>query len=146
MKNRSGVRILTVEDSPETQLILKGIFRGSAYHLVLCQDIQEAREKIRDNEFDIILIDINLPGENGLVLCKELQSERKTRQIPIFVISGNSDVSQVVKAFTSGADDYLVKPVNPRELKARVSAKLIKLNKLQEDWDVLDWDTLKKAS
>lgn len=87
----------------------------------------EARNYLRHQIPALILLDIGLPDGNGLELCAELQGESPTREIPIIFLTGQGEVAHKVTAFAMGAEDYLVKPFSPLELKARLEARLKKL-------------------
>ena len=114
--------ILIVEDSEEySQLLTKTM----GDHQTTCvRTVDEALNAIRNHSFDLILLDIGLPEKNGYALLSEIQAERNLRPIPVICLTGRSDVSDKVTAFSLGAEDYIVKPFDPIELRARISSKL----------------------
>lgn len=117
-------KILLVEDSLEFQKIVS---RTLAHHKVtVVASAEEASQKLYQENFDLVLLDITLPGKSGFSFLSELQADPKTREIPVFCISGKTEITDKTTAFTLGADDYLSKPFDPIELKARVDAKLNK--------------------
>src|SRR5262245_23326752 len=123
-------QILLVEDAEEYQKI---VTRALGQHRVTCvSTVDDALCSLKENEFDLILLDINLPKRNGYSLLSELQATPLERPIPVLCLTGKSEITDKVTAFSLGADDYIVKPFDPIELKARVDAKLTKFRRLAE--------------
>lgn len=117
-------KILCVEDSPEFQVFLKETLRD--YEVTNVDTIAGAL-KILDSvesEFEIILIDLSLPDGNGMKILPFIKDSLKYKDVPIIVISGDSSILTKVAAFGIGADDYIVKPPDMSELRARISARL----------------------
>ncbi len=117
-------KILCVEDSKEFQLYLGGVLRE--HNLVYSTSIREALRlaEVSHDSFDLIILDISLPDGNGMRALPQLNEFFGDRPIPIVVISGDSDVLTKVAAFGVGADDYISKPPNSSELRARIEARL----------------------
>jgi two-component system phosphate regulon response regulator PhoB len=122
-------KVLLVEDSEVFQEIVASALEGLGVSLLCVASASEAWSQLARENFDLILLDVLLPDENGFDLCARLQAQAKTRDIPIFLITGKKDVSDKVAGFAAGADDYIVKPFDLNELRARVGAKLAKLAK-----------------
>jgi DNA-binding response OmpR family regulator len=118
--------ILVVEDAPDFQLMIKHVLTAPAYRLDCVETVAQAIERLRGETFDLVLLDIGLPDGDGYQVCTQMQSEDRTKNIPVFFLTGKTDVYDKVMAFSLGADDYIVKPFDPRELKARIDAKLSK--------------------
>lgn len=116
--------ILIVEDAIDYQKIISQLL--NEYHVTCVDSAEEASLQLRNKKFDIILIDINLPGRDGYSLITEIQSDNELKEIPIFCLTGRIQVTDKVTAFSLGADDYITKPFNVIEFKARVEVKLKK--------------------
>jgi DNA-binding response OmpR family regulator len=132
-------KILVVEDSPEFQLLLRKSLAaaGYEYEIDCVGRADEAIEAIAKTLYDLIILDVSLPDGDGFRLCARFQSEDRTREIPVFFLTGRADVYDKVMAFSLGADDYIVKPFDPVELRARVDAKLSK--RLKRASQGADW-------
>lgn len=127
--------ILLVEDAKDYQLMIKHIFSDEAYSLRIADSAASAMALIEAQMPELVLLDISLPGESGLDFGVRLQENTKTQDIPIIFITGSEQVAQKITAFSMGAEDYITKPFNPLELKARVDAKLAKIKKQQQKTD-----------
>jgi DNA-binding response OmpR family regulator len=117
-------RILCIEDNKEFQIYLTSVLRE--YSLTHVSTIGEALRLVSNgrDSFDIMLLDINLPDGNGVKALPKLKESNINKMIPIIVISGDNDVLTKVAAFGLGADDYISKPLDPSELKARIEARI----------------------
>lgn len=115
-------RLLVVEDSEEYQRIVKRTLSHHDVHCVATAD--EVWPVLEQDDVELILLDIHLPRRDGFSLLEELQSNDKTRDIPVMFLTGKSSITDKVTAFSLGAVDYIVKPFDPIELRARVDAKL----------------------
>jgi len=117
-------KILCVEDSKEFQLYLSSLLRE--HNLVYSSSIADAMRVAQTNHdsFDLIILDISLPDGNGMRALPLLKEHFSEKPIPVIVISSDSDVLTKVAAFGVGADDYISKPPDSSELKARVEARL----------------------
>lgn len=138
--------ILLVEDSKEIHRMVSQALMGPLVNLEWAQSISEAEKAMDKSTFEIILLDIELPDGNGLELCSKIQM--KYPELPIFFLTSHSELSEKVMGFSAGADDYITKPFNPLELKARVEAKLKKLEIIKQTADILKWKEIEinKAS
>ncbi len=121
------MKILAVEDSSEFQMLIAKAL--GEYQVACVTSVDEAEVKLRNDSFDLILIDINLPGRDGYSLLADLQANIDYSEIPVLCLTGRSEVTDKVAAFSLGADDYLTKPFNPLELKARIDSKLKKVGR-----------------
>jgi DNA-binding response OmpR family regulator len=118
-------QILLIEDSPEYQVIVKAALKDRA--IVTCvSEANAAQAAISHMNFDMILLDVGLPGKDGLLLCEELRQDERLRGTPILLVTGRKETSDLVLGFEAGADDYICKPFHPDELRARVAARLKK--------------------
>ena len=116
-------RILLVEDTPEYQRLVE---RSLGHHTVTVVDtVDGASEFLDEHTVDLILLDLNLPDKHGYSLLSELQTN-PSFTTPVFCLTSKKEVTDKVTAFSLGAEDYIVKPFDPIEFKARVDAKLSK--------------------
>lgn len=138
-------QILLVEDSKEIFTIVNQSIQLLA-ELAWVANIEAARDKLKKQDFDLILLDIELPDGNGIEFCTELQTTHP--MIPIFFLTSHKDLSEKVLGFSAGADDYITKPFNTLELKARIEAKFKKIDLLKKNSDKLTWQEIQinKAS
>ncbi|QPB43523.1 two-component system response regulator ArcA [Rodentibacter haemolyticus] len=109
-------QILIVEDEAVTRNTLKGIFEGEGYIVLEAQDGTEMHQILNDNAVNLVVMDINLPGKNGLLLAREL---REYANLPLIFLTGRDNEVDKILGLEIGADDYLTKPFNPRELTIR---------------------------
>ena len=125
--------ILIVDDSRDEQELLSTRLRAAGYESLMFADSAEAafgllgldRTQQKTEEVDLILMDIMLPGVDGLEACRRIKATQWLKDIPIIVITVKTDEKNLLTAFAAGAMDYIRKPVNPAELGARVSSALI---------------------
>jgi two-component system aerobic respiration control protein ArcA len=108
--------ILIVEDEDVTRFNLKNLFEAEGYLVYEATDGESMDQQLRDNAINLIIMDINLPGKNGLLLARELT--KNTELGLIFLTGRDSDIDKIL-GLEIGADDYLTKPFNPRELAIR---------------------------
>jgi len=115
-------RILIIEDAPAIRMALEDDFRFEGYSVDSAATGPEGLEKALDLDLDIIILDLMLPGLNGLEICKELR--RRDIGTPIIMLTAKSQEFDKVLGLELGADDYITKPFSPFELRARVKALL----------------------
>ncbi len=115
--------ILVVEDDPDTRRLIERAL-GPSYSVRPAEGLAEARSALAEARPDLVLLDIGLPDGDGMVLCSELRSDETTRSIPVIFLSSRNAVDTKVTAFGLGADDFVDKPFNAAELRARVAARL----------------------
>lgn len=134
-------QILCIEDNNEMGLMLEGTL-GKDYSFTLAQDIQQAKNYLENEVFDLMTLDLNLPDGDGLKFLEDVSFHPKWKNIPVFILTADSQISQKVKAFSIGAEDYIVKPVDPVELKARIKGKFIRIEKSSEAQDLINLGNL----
>ena len=115
-------RILLVEDAPDVQLIVRDLLAGSGYQVSVTADGNEALRLCEQRPFDLLLLDVMLPGRDGFEVCNRVRDAGFDGGI--LMLTARTQVHDRVEGLTRGADDYLVKPFNPHELLARIDALL----------------------
>ncbi len=116
------VDILLVDDTPENVLALKGILSRSDYNLVSASSGGEALKLILKHDFAVILLDVLMPGMNGFETAKLVRARDKSKHIPIlFLTAHGSELAQIYQGYSVGAVDYLIKPIDPDVVKAKVA-------------------------
>lgn len=129
----SKERIMIVEDEETIQELLKYNLQREGFQVpVCCDNGEDALENAVTYQPDLILLDLMLPGINGLSVCRKLKSEDATRNIPIIMLTAKSEESDIVIGLELGADDYLTKPFSPKVLIARIRAVLRRIAALEE--------------
>lgn len=113
--------ILVVDDDERIRRLLSRYLERQGMQAILAEDGEQMREALKANHVDLLLLDLVMPGEDGLSLAREV---RKTSQIPIIILTGRSDTVDKVVGLEVGADDYVTKPFDERELLARVRSVL----------------------
>lgn len=116
-----NARILVVDDDTALAEMIGIVLRAEGFEPFFCEDGTGAVEAFRSSKPDLVLLDLMLPGIDGIEVCARIREESGT---PIIMLTAKSDTSDVVKGLESGADDYVVKPFNPKELVARIRTRL----------------------
>jgi two-component system response regulator MtrA len=113
--------ILVVDDDTALAEMIGIVLRTEGFEPVFCADGSEALAVFKSSRPDLVLLDLMLPGKSGIEVCAELRTESG---VPIIMLTAKSDTTDVVRGLESGADDYVVKPFNPKELVARIRTRL----------------------
>ena len=116
-------RVLVVDDDQALSEMLGIVLRAEGYDALFCDDGAKAQGIFKETKPDLVLLDLMLPGIDGIEVCKRIRSESG---VPIVMLTARGDTLDVVKGLESGADDYIVKPFKPKELVARIKARLRK--------------------
>ncbi len=130
--------VLVVEDDVVTRCKLVGYFQKEGYQVSEAEDGQQMRGILAEKEIDLIMLDVNLPGEDGLMLTRELRSQST---IGIILVTGRTDSIDKIVGLEMGADDYVTKPFELRELLVRVKNLLWRIslvNQIPEDKELVD--------
>lgn len=114
-------RVLVVDDHAEIRELLKRFLTPHGFHVVTAEDGDSMEKAMRQQSFDLIILDLMLPGKDGVTLCREV---RMTSNIPIIMLTALGEGIDRIIGLEVGADDYLAKPFNPRELLARIKSVL----------------------
>jgi two-component system OmpR family response regulator len=113
--------LLLVEDDQDLRAEMAAYLSANGYRVLEAGDVTEARRRLSEGAVHLMVLDVNLPGEDGLSFCRKLNDERGP---PILMLSAMGETVDRILGLELGADDYVVKPVTPRELLARVKALL----------------------
>lgn len=117
-------KIMVVDDEERNLRLMEALLTPIGYDVILAKDGMEALKKVKERDPDLILLDIMMPKMDGLDVARRLKEDEKTRIIPIVMVTALKDVEDRVKALEVGADDFLSKPVDKLELRARVKSLL----------------------
>lgn len=133
------IRVLIVDDEEDMRQLLKMYLENAGMICSLAANGDETYKFVTDNRFDIILLDIMMPGENGFVVCEKL---RRVSNTPIIFLSAKGEEWDKVKGLKLGADDYIVKPFSPGELVARIQAVLRRSHTFKNENDIIKAGTI----
>jgi len=114
-------RVLVVDDDPALGEMLGIVLRGEGFEPVFVSDGDKALAVFRETRPDVVLLDLMLPGRDGIDVCRQIRAESG---VPIVMLTAKTDTVDVVVGLESGADDYVVKPFKPKELVARLRARV----------------------
>jgi len=128
--------VLIVDKDPDMLEYVHNILKG-AYHAKTCSNTDEAFEIAVDKQVELIIVDVNLPGETGYVLCEKVKNDIRTSHIPVILVSAYASEEFEIKGFESGADDYILKPFKPDLLLLRVASLL---DKRKSIWGKIEKD------
>jgi two-component system, OmpR family, KDP operon response regulator KdpE len=117
----SAGRILVVDDDPQIRRVMRVTLTGQGYEVDDAKSGEAALEKLRDERFDLVLLDMNMAGMGGLETCRAIRDQS---EIAIIMLTVRDSESDKVEALDAGADDYVTKPYNAPELLARIRAGL----------------------
>ena len=125
MTDERQYTILVVDDQSEIREPLQDYLLQNDFHVLTAASAKEARSTAAGNHVDLTLLDISMPGEDGISLCRHL---RTSGDAPIIFLTGKNEETDRIVGLEVGADDYVIKPFNPRELLARIKAILRRMN------------------
>ncbi|HSN41076.1 MAG TPA: phosphate regulon transcriptional regulator PhoB [Burkholderiales bacterium] len=116
--------ILVVEDEPAIQELISYNLELAGYQVLRAESAEQALEMVRTALPDLVVLDWMLPGMSGIDFARRLRADRRTRSVPLIMLTARADEQDKLAGLETGADDYLTKPFSPRELNARVKAVL----------------------
>jgi two-component system, OmpR family, alkaline phosphatase synthesis response regulator PhoP len=117
-------KILVVEDDPAVRDVVEHALSREGMETATVENGEEALERLRGEPFDLVVLDVMLPGIDGISVCRELRADGENGDIPVVMLTARDDEINVVVGLEVGADDYVTKPFSPRELVSRVRAHL----------------------
>jgi DNA-binding response OmpR family regulator len=116
----SKERVLVVDDELDNRVMMRYFLESWGYEVELAANGQEALEKVDANPPHLVLLDLEMPVMDGFDTCDRLKSDDATEQIPVIMFTGLEQTADKVRGIRKGADDYVVKTVDPEELQARI--------------------------
>ncbi len=117
-------RVLVVEDESDIRDLIRFAIEGDGHEVLDAETTLQAHQLLQMENVDVAIVDWMLPGGSGLELIRKLRREERTAALPILMLTARSEENDVAAGLDSGADDYLIKPFSPRELRARIRALL----------------------
>lgn len=139
--NANGI-VMIVDDIPENLALLSDTLSEAGYRVLVATDGLSALEQIHYLKPDIILLDVLMPGIDGFETCSRLKSEPMTANIPVLFMTALSELDNLLRGFEEGAVDYIVKPIRPPEVLARVEAQLTQARNIQRAENALNNSSL----
>jgi CheY-like chemotaxis protein/DNA-binding CsgD family transcriptional regulator len=130
--------VMIIDDTPDNLALLSDTLSESGYRVLVATDGCSALEQIEYLRPDIILLDVMMPGINGFETCNRLKANPKTTHIPVLFMTALSELDDLLRGFGEGAVDYMVKPIRPPEVLARVEAQLIQARNIQRAENALN--------
>ena len=125
-------RALVVEDDPDIVELVSLYLARDGWSVDTSGDGRAALQRLRGGGYELVVLDLQLPGLDGLSVCSEIRRDPSTRSLPVVVITARGDEADRIVGLELGADDYLVKPFSPRELVARVRALFRRMERRDE--------------
>ncbi|HSC46814.1 MAG TPA: response regulator [Gammaproteobacteria bacterium] len=122
--------ILVVDDDAEIRALISEYLTRQGFRVTAVADGSAMNGALEDGRFDLVVLDVMLPGEDGISLCRKLRSRSR---IPIIMLTARGEETDRITGLETGADDYLAKPFNPRELLARINSVLRRARSLPEE-------------
>ncbi len=122
-------RALIVEDDPDIVELVEHYLSKEGFSVDAERDGKRGLERVRAGSYELLLLDLQIPGIDGLALCAEVRRDKRTRDIPVVMLTARGDETDRVVGLEMGADDYVVKPFSPKELVARVRALFRRLER-----------------
>ena len=127
-------RVLVADDTESIRALFRRLLTADGYEVIDAEDGEQALVAVRQTLPDVIVLDVGMPGIDGIEVCRRLKSDLATRLTPVVLVTGLSDLSDRIKGIEAGADDFLSKPVHPHELRARIAS----LSRMKQLTDALD--------
>ena len=127
-------RVLVVDDEAVNRELIEAILIDAGYEVVLASDGPSALAEVQAHPPDLILLDLLMPGMHGLEVCQRLKQETATARIPVIVVTAVGQITAKEAALTNGADDFVTKPFQPADLRARVQA-MLKVRQIRQELD-----------
>ena len=130
----SPATVLVADDTESVRSLFSQLLAFDGYEVILASDGEEALAMAQRHRPDVLLLDVRMPGLDGVEVCRRVKSAPETRLTPVILVTGIADLNDRIEGIEAGADDFLTKPVNASELRARVRA----LSRMKQLIDELD--------
>ena len=131
--------ILIVDDNPQNLQVLANLLKEENYEIEFAINGEAALDWLLNKQFDLILLDINMPVMNGFEVCEKIRSDKRIHELPVIFLSAESERDSILKGFEVGAQDFVIKPFDSRELMARVKTQLDLKSKTEKLGKVNEW-------
>ena len=125
--------ILIIEDDEDIQQLVSFNLIKAGFHVSCANDGEEGLQHLNSEKTDCVLLDIMLPGLNGIELCKMIRKEKKLSALPVIMMTAKREDDEIITGLESGADDYITKPFSPKVLIARLKAVLRRKQKMNKE-------------
>ncbi len=129
--------ILVVDDEDLIQELLRFNLEKEGYEVIIAKDGRQALDLVAREKLDLIVLDLMLPGLDGLEVCRQLRLNPKFQELPVIMLTAKGEEIDKVLGLELGADDYMTKPFSPRELLARIKARLRRVRNSEEDKELV---------
>ncbi len=130
---KTSLTVLVVDDETDILELVSYNLQQAGYRVQKAESAEEALRKIQRKVPDLLVLDLMLPGMNGLELCRLIKNDRDTDELPIIMLTARGEETDIVKGLELGADDYVTKPFSPKVLLARVKAVLRRIDEASSD-------------
>jgi DNA-binding response OmpR family regulator len=137
-----GVSLLLIDDDARLTGMVGDYLRSAGFGVTVANSLGEGRACLAGGEYGLLLLDLMLPDGDGLELCRELRAQARTRRLPLLMLTARGEPMDRIVGLELGADDYLAKPFEPRELLARVKALLRRAEPAPTDQELLRFGRL----
>lgn len=131
-------RVLIIEDERQLTDVLKYNLEREGYEVTISHEGYEGLRKAQMHLPDLIILDLMLPGVDGLQICRELRSGERTRKVPIVILTAKSEETDQIVGFSMGADDYVTKPFSPKVLLQRIKALMRRVDSTAETLNTVE--------
>ena len=135
-------RLLMIDDDARLSAMVSDYLRAAGFEIEVAGSLAAGRERLAAGSYDALVLDLMLPDGDGLDLCRELRANPRTRQLPLLMLTARGEPLDRIVGLELGADDYLPKPFEPRELQARVKALLRRASPQPAEDEVLRFGRL----
>ncbi len=129
--------ILVVDDEDLIQELLRFNLEKEGYKVIIAKEGRQALDLVAREHLDLIVLDLMLPGIDGLEVCRQLRLNPKFQELPVIMLTAKGEEIDKVLGLELGADDYMTKPFSPRELSARIKARLRRVRNFEEDKEIV---------
>lgn len=137
------IKVLLVEDDDALCELFRYNLEAEKFKVDVCQDGDDVMDTIEALQPDIVLMDWMLPNVSGLELCRQIRSYKKTKTLPVILLTSKSEAVDKIHALNTGADDYIVKPPNSKEMAARIRAVIRRYNAQENDGGYLVFEDIR---
>jgi DNA-binding response OmpR family regulator len=126
-------KALVVEDDPDIVELIVHYLRAEGFAVEATGEGRDALARLQGGGYHVVLLDLQLPGMDGITLCGELRRDKRTRGLPVIIMTARGDEADRIVGLEVGADDYVVKPFSPKELVARVRALMRRVERREDE-------------